>query len=120
MKNARSGVQKGKAKPRQPLAGAPTLAYSIVCAGCGRTYISVLEAFPADYRCSTCLGPEGVARREYHRVWMKEHKRCARGHLLTEATVYVRPEGKHECRICKRENQVIWRALDAWKRSVGG
>lgn len=39
-----------------------------------------------------------------------ELRRCRRGHVQDTAIEYTRPDGRHECRRCRRRYQAAWRA----------
>ncbi|MFI7580564.1 hypothetical protein [Kocuria kalidii] len=49
-------------------------------------------------------------RRQYDRDRRQALRRCRRGHVQDGATVYTRPDGRRECRRCRRARQRVWRA----------
>ena len=73
------------------------VAWSAICHRCGKTYISVLHKFVTPYICPSC-----DPRREEYKRWLAENPRCPNGHLRTDATTVLRPNGIRECRLCKR------------------
>lgn len=61
-------------------------------------------------------GPARDRRLAAARQWAAEHRvrdeltRCRRGHPQDAATCYVRPDGRRECRACRRGYQAAYRA----------
>ena len=48
-----------------------------------------------------------------HDCHVAQHPRprfCRRGHELTQANSYVKPDGRRECRTCKNRRQLEWLA----------
>lgn len=48
-------------------------------------------------------------RRRYAAERWQSYRRCRHGHVQTPDVEYVRPDGRHECRRCRRRYQRAWR-----------